>query len=181
LSENRLRKDSWVEKKPYPSSRLQSFISAGLLVLSLAAFVMFSSGDVVVQALLLVVFVSLTFSVAIFPKYMEFTGMAGALVTEGVAKARVTKDFRRFLSLFSLLMVLLVAPILILVTAPPALFLGSLMGIIVGFTSFQLVFTMYIRGWERAKGLRVSRYQLVSEDERGKRLVLEYGLRAERT
>ena len=170
-----------MEKKPYPGSRVQPFISAGLLVLSLAVFAIFSSGDVVVQALLLVIFASLTFSVAIFPQYTEFTGMAGALVKDGVARAKVTKGIRRFLPLLSLLMVLLVAPILILVVAPPALFLGSLMGIIAGFAAFQLVFTVYIRNWERVKSLRVSRYQLVSEDERGKRIVTEYGLRAERT
>ena len=181
MSEKRLRKDSWMEKKPYPGSRLQPFISAGLLLLSLAVLVFFSSGDVVIQALLLIVFASLAFSVAIFPQYMEFTGMAGALVKDGVAKGKVTKGFRRLLPLFSLLVVLFVAPILILLAAPPELFLGSLMGIVVGFAGFQLVFTLYVRGWERARGLSVSRYSLVSEDERGKRLVLEYGLRAERT
>lgn len=170
-----------MEKRPYPGSRVQPFISATLLVLSLAVFAMFSSGDVVVQALLFVIFASLTLSVAIFPQYIEFTGMAGTLVKDGVARAKVTKGIRRFLPLLSLLMVLLVAPILILVAAPPALFLGSLMGIIAGFAVFQLVFTVYIRNWERVKSLRVSRYQLVSEDERGKRIVTEYGLRTERT
>jgi hypothetical protein len=181
LSEKRLRKDSWMEKKPYPGSRLQPFISAGLLVMSLLVFLLFSSGEIVVQVLLLVVFASLTFSVAIFPQYIEFTGMAGALVKDGVAKAKVVKGLRRLIPLFSLLLVLLVAPILILVVAPPWLFLGSLMGIIAGFAGFQLGFTLYVRGWERARRLSVSRYSLVSEDERGKRLVLEYGLRAERT
>jgi len=170
-----------MEKKPYPGSRIQPFVSAGLLMLSLAVFLMFSPGDVVVQALLFVVFASLTFSVAIFPQYTEFMSMADTLVRDGVAKARDVKGLRRLLPLFSLLMVLLVAPILLLVVAPPELFLGSLMGIIAGFTGFQLVFALYVRGWERARGLRVSRYSLVSEDERGYRLVLEYGLRAERT
>jgi hypothetical protein len=107
--------------------------------------------------------------------------MTRTLVKEGVAKARVTKGFRRFLPLLSLLVVLIVAPILILIAAPPALFLGSLMGIIVGFAAFQLAFTVYVRNWERVKSLKVSRYQLISEDERGKRIVLEYGLRAERS
>jgi hypothetical protein len=181
LSDKTLRKDYWMEKKPYPGSSLQPFVSAGLLVLSLVVFVMFSTGDVVVQALLLIVFASLTFSVTFIPQHLEFTAMADILMKDGIAKAIVTKGLRRFLPLFSLLVVLLVAPILILMAVPPKLFLGSLMGIIIGFTGFQLVFTLYLRGWEKAKGLKVSRYSLISEDERGKRLVIEYGLRAERT
>ncbi|HIH89107.1 TPA: hypothetical protein HA344_07870 [Candidatus Bathyarchaeota archaeon] len=169
-----------MEKKPYPGSRLQPIFSVALLVLSLVIFTFFAAGNFVIQTLLLVVLASLTFSVAIFPQYIEFSGMAGALVREGTAKARAGKGVRRFAPLLSLLVVLIVAPILILVAAPDFL-MGSLMGIIVGFSGFQLAFTLYVRGWERAHGLRLSRYSLISEDERGKRVVIEYGLRAERT
>jgi archaellum biogenesis protein FlaJ (TadC family) len=180
LAEKKLKRESWMEKKPYPGSSLQPIFSAVLLVLSLVIFAFFANGGFVIQTLLLVVLASLTFSVAIFPQYIEFSGMAGALVREGSAKARVGKGIRRFVPLLSLLVVLTVAPVLILVAAP-GFFMGSLMGIVVGFSGFQFAFTLYVRGWERAHGLRLSRYSLVSEDERGKRVVLEYGLRAERT
>jgi hypothetical protein len=180
LSDRRLRDESWMEKKTYPGTRMQPFISAGLMLLALTVFAMFASGDVVVQALFLVLFASLTFSVAIFPQYMEFRGMVGGLERDGVAKAKVLKGVRRFIPLLSLLTVLVFAPILLFVAAPPGLFLGCLMGIIVGFSAFQLSFTLYVRTWGNSKGLRISRYNLVSKDERGKRVVLEYGLKAER-
>ncbi len=169
-----------MEKKTYPGSRLQPLVSAGLILAGLATFATFSEGDLAVQTLLLVVFASLVFSVAIFPQYMEFTGMTGALVKEGVAKAKDVKGVRRLFPLFTLLVVLLIAPLLVLFIAPQ-FFLGALVGIIVGFSGFQLAFTVYIRGWEREKGLKVTRYALVSEDEKGRRTVLEYGLRAERS
>jgi hypothetical protein len=111
---------------------------------------------------------------------MEFKGMVVALERDGVAKAKSVKGLRRFVPLLSLLTMLIFAPILLLAVAPPGLFLGCLMGIIAGFSTFQLAFTFYVRAWGDSKGLRISRYNLVSKDERGKRVVLEYGLRAER-
>jgi hypothetical protein len=180
LSDRRLRDVSWIEKKPYPGSRVQPFLSTGLMIIALIIFVMFAIKDAVVQELFLFIFASLTFSVAIFPQYLEFKGMVGALEREGIAKAKQLKGVRRFIPLLSLLVVLIFAPVLLLFAAPPFLFLGCLMGIIVGFSAFQLVFTLYVRAWGISKGLRVSRYNLVSKDERGKRVVLEYGLRAER-
>lgn len=168
-----------MEKRPYPGSRLQPFVSAGLLVAALATFVMFSSGDVAVQALVGVVLASLAFSVAIFPQYTEFRGMAGALTSDGVVKAKTGKGWGRFFPLLSLLAVLFAAPLLILFVAPQ-FFLGAIVGIIVGFSGFQIAFTVYIRNWERGKGVIVSRYALVSKDDKGRRVVLEYGLRAER-
>jgi hypothetical protein len=169
-----------MEKKPYPGGRFQPVLSALVLLLSLALFSMYATGDVVVQALFLVIFASLTFCVAIFPQYMEFKGMVGALEREKVAKAKTVKGVRRFIPLISLLVVLILAPVLLLIAAPPGIFLGCLMGIIAGFSAFQLAFTAYVRAWGDSKGLKISRYNLVSKDERGKRVVLEYGLRAER-
>lgn len=169
-----------MEKKPYPGGRFQPFLSASLLLLSLAVFAMFAVGDVVVQALFLVIFASLTFCVAIFPQYMEFKGMMAALERDGIAKAKAVTGLRKYIPLASLLTVLIFAPILLFIAAPPGLFLGCLMGIVAGFSAFQLAFTFYVRAWGNSKGLRISRYNLVSKDERGKRVVLEYGLRAER-
>jgi hypothetical protein len=180
LSRGKIPRESWMETKPYPGSRYQLLVSAALLLVSLTVFLVFARGNVAVQALLLLVLASLTFSVAIFPQYNEFTGMADVLVKYGLAKARVTKGLNRYTPLLSLLIILVVAPLLILFVAPPELVLGSLMGIIAGFAGFQLTFTLYVRNWERTHGIKVCRYSLVSEDEHGKRITHEYGLRAER-
>ena len=123
---------------------------------------------------------SLVFSVAIFPQYTEFTGIARTLAGEGVVKVKAGNGLDRFFPLFSLFTVLLAAPLLILFVSPQ-FFIGALVGIIVGFSGFQIAFTVYIRNWEQGNGVRVSRYALVSEDERGRRVVHEYGLRAERS
>jgi len=180
LADRRLRDVSWMEKKPYPGGRFQPVLSASVLLLSLALFAMYATGDVIVHALFLVIFASLTFCVAIFPQYMEFKGMTAALENDKMAKAKTVKGMLRFIPLISLLVVLVLAPVLLLIAAPPGVFLGCLMGIITGFSAFQLVFTAYVRLWGDSKGLKISRYNLVSKDERGKRVVLEYGLRAER-
>ena len=180
MSEKRFGDNTWMEKRPYPGSRLQPFVSAGLLFMALAILVLFSSGDVAVQALVAVVFASIVFSVAVFPQYTEFTGMARTLAGEGVVKAKAGVGLDRFFPLFSLLTMLLAAPLLILFVSPQ-FFIGALVGIIVGFSFFQIAFTVYVRTWEQSKGVRISRYALVSEDERGRRVVHEYGLRSERS
>jgi hypothetical protein len=180
LSRGKIPKESWMETRPYPGSRYQPLVSTALLLVSLAVFLVFAKGNIAVQALLLLVFASLTFSVAIFPQHNEFTRMADVVVKDGLAKARVTKGVNKYTPLLSLLVVLVIAPLLILFIAPPELVLGSLMGIIAGFAGFQLAFTLYVRNWERTHGIKVCRYSLVSEDEHGKRVTHEYGLKAER-
>ena len=179
MDDKRLRRDSWMEKRPFPGGRLQPLVSGLLLVVSLATFVLFSTGDVVVQVLLLVVFASLSFAVGIFPQYSEFTGLSGALVREGAAKAKPGRGMGRYFPFIALLVVLIAAPLLVLFITPQ-FFLGVLVGVIAGFSGFQLAFTAYVRNWEGEKGLSVSRYALVAEDDRGRQIVLEYGLKAER-
>jgi len=167
-----------MEMRPYPGSRYQPIVSTILLILSASLFLTSTSADFALNAALFVIFASLTFSVAIFPQYTEFSVMRGDLVKNGAAKSRVSKGLGRLMPLFSLLFVLVVAPILLILVAPPGLFLGAVTGIIAGFSGFQLAFTVYIGRWSKARGLRLSRYTLFSS-EGGKRLVVEYGLRAE--
>ncbi len=123
-------------------------------------------------------FASLTFVVAIVPQYREFSSMRGELVKDGVAGSRGGRGAGGPVSLAALLVVLLVAPVVLILVAPPGLFLGALTGIISGFSGFQLVFTLYVGHWSRAHGLRLYRYT-ISSGEGGRRLVVEYGLKAE--
>jgi hypothetical protein len=106
--------------------------------------------------------------------------MSSDLVTQGIAKARLQRGIKRVIPIVALLSVLLVLPIVMVLIAPPFLFWGSITGIVAGFASFQLVFTLYVRRWSWSRGLIVSRYSMVSKNEGGKRVVLEYGLKAVR-
>jgi len=167
-----------MEMRPFPGSRYQPIVSAILLLLSASLFLTSTTADFALNAVLFIIFASLTFSVAIFPQYMEFSVMSGDLVKNGAAKSRGGRGLGRLLPLFSLLFIIVVTPILLILIAPPGLFLGAVTGIITGFSGFQLAFTVYIGRWSKARGLRLSRYTLFSSEE-GKRLVVEYGLRAE--
>jgi membrane protein implicated in regulation of membrane protease activity len=179
LSGKTAEKVSRMETRPYPGSRYQHIVSAILLILSASLFSTSSMADFPLNAAFFLIFSSLTLSVAIFPQYQEFSAMRGDLVKNGVAKSRIGKGLSRFMPLVALLVVLILAPVVLILVAPPGLFLGAVTGMIAGFAGFQLVFTLYVSRWGRARGLRLSRYSLYSEDGEGKRLVVEYGLRAE--
>jgi hypothetical protein len=148
--------------------------------LALTVFLLFSTGDIATSAASFLFFALLTFIVAIFPQYLEFFGMSRDLVAHGMAKAQQLRGIKSVMSILALLSVLLVLPIVMIIIAPPFLFWGSITGIVAGFASFQLVFTLYVRLWSRSRGLKVSRYSMVSSNERGKRIVIEYGLKAVR-
>ena len=106
--------------------------------------------------------------------------MSGDLAANCVAKAQPLKGIRQIIQLVTLLLVLLVLPIVLMLIAPPFLFWSSTTGIIAGFASFQIVFIFFVRNWAKSRGLKVCRYSMVSRNERGKQVILEYGLKAMR-
>jgi hypothetical protein len=151
-----------------------------MVFLALAIFLLFSTRDIVTSAASFLLFALLTFSVAILPQYLEFSEMSSDLVAQGMAKARRQRGIKLIMPIVALLSVLFVLPIVMVLIAPPFLFWGALTGIVEGFASFQLVFTLYVRRWSWSRGLKVSRYSMVSSNEGGKRVVIEYGLKAVR-
>jgi len=178
LSEKNPEENSWIETREYPGSRLQPILSAVMVLLALALFFLFLSGDVTFSAAIFFIFASLTFGVAILPQYLEFSGMSSDLAAQGMARARRHRGIKFVIPIAALLSVLFVLPIAMVLIAPPFLFWDALTGIVAGFASFQLVFTLYVRRWSRSRGLKVSRYSMVSRNEGGKRVVTEYGLKA---
>ncbi len=178
MSEKNLKKGTWIETREYPGSHLQPIMSTVMALLALAVFLLFSTGDIATSAAFFLLFALLTFSVAIFPQYLEFSGMSRDLVARGMAKAQRQRGIKSVMPIVALLSVLLVLPIVMIIIAPPFLFWGSITGIVAGFASFQLVFTLYVRRWSWSRGLKVSRYSMVSRNEVGKRVVTEYGLKA---
>jgi len=171
-----LRESSWKEKKPYPRSWGKLIIFAVVLACSLVVFDLFTGVDASLQELFAVILASLSFSVALFPQYIEFSVVVGVLVREKSVKVKEPTGFRRLIPLGSTLSVLLFAPILLIIAAPPTLLVGCLVGVYAGFSCGQLAFSLYMKLWERSRGLHVLRYFLVAKDERGKRTVLERGL-----
>ncbi len=180
LSEKTPKNDSWIETREYPGSRLQLIPFLVMMILAVVFFLLFSKGEISISAAFFLIFASLTFSVAVFPQYLEFSGMSGALVAQGMAKARRQKGLRRFIPPVTSSSVLLVLQVVLVFIAPPSLFWGSLTGIMAGFASSRLVFTLYVRYWSRSRGLKVSSYSMASRNEHGSRVVLEYGLKAVR-
>ena len=172
--------DSWVETSAFPGSRYQPIISIVLLAVSLFAFLLLSSLDDLFEVTFFFFFVMLTFIIVAFPQYREFKDMVKELETRGVAKARSRSGVQRFIPLFIFFSILFVLPVLMLFLAPPPLFFVSVMGIITGFASFQLFFVYYVKRWEKLHSLKVKRYTLLCYDYRDRRVILEYGLRAER-
>jgi hypothetical protein len=177
LSQKTRNKDSWIESQEYPGSGTQIIVSVVVLILATVGFINFSTGDNSISTAFFAIFASLTFSILIFPHYLEFSGISAELVSQGMTKIKTLNGIYRFMPILSLISIFLVLPLMIVLIAPSALFWSSITGIIAGFAIQRLTFLIYVKNWSRNKGLKVTRYSVVTRNELGKRLILERGFK----
>jgi hypothetical protein len=178
MSQQTVKKDSWIESHEYPSSRTQIIISVVLLILTLAAFLTFSTGEPSISTSFYEIFASLSFSVIIFPYYFEFSGISSELASQRMVKIKIHSGLERFMPTLSLVSIFLLLPLIMVFIAPSTLFWSSITGIITGFAIQRLTFFLYMKNWSKIKGLQITRYNIVTRNELGKRVIIEHGLKA---
>jgi hypothetical protein len=181
MSQQSLKKDSWIESHEYPCSRTQILISVAILILAVAAFFTFSNGEPSISTSFFAIFTSLSFSIIIFPYYLEFSGISGELASQSKTKIKAYSGLGRFMSLLSLVSIFFILPLIMVLIAPPTFLWSSITGIITGFAIQRLTLFFYINNWSRNKGLQVTRYNIVTRSDLGKRIIIERGLKAEKS
>ena len=126
---------------------------------------------------------SLAFLAVGLPRFLEFRKMSVELLGSGVS-AKSRKHNRNELvraglgSAFFFAIVL--GPFLLLFFAPSVLWFSSVLGMILGLSGSQMSFTLHIRHWEMAHRLKVKRFTVWHYNEKNRRVVIEYGVRAEK-
>lgn len=180
----KIPEETHTETGEFPAWRHQLLISTIVFGLSLVTFVALIDPEAAVgEVSAAFVTASLAFLAVGLPQFLEFRKMSGELLNSGVsAKSRehVRSEFIRagFGSAFFLAIVL--GPFLLLFLAPPALWFSSVLGMILGLSASQTSFTLYIRRWEVAHRLKLKRFTVWHYNEKNRRVVLKYGVRAEK-
>jgi hypothetical protein len=177
--QNIRKKDSWIESREYPGSRIQVIISILIFILASVAFINFSTVDTSISTTFYAIFTSLAFSITIFPRYLEFSTVSGELYSQGMAKVKPQNGLSRFMPMLSLALIFLVLPIMIMLITP-ALIWSSITGILTGFSIQRLTFFIFFKNWSRSRHLKITRYSIRAKNELGKQVVLEHGLKAEK-
>lgn len=72
-------------------------------------------------------------------------------------------------------------PLVLPFFTPPVIWLCSVLGMIIGLSGFQFLFTLYILQWERAYRVKLRRFTVWLWDERDRKKIVEYGVRAEKS
>lgn len=179
MYQNLHKKDSWIESREYPSSRIQVVISVLIFILAAAAFINFSTGDTSISTTFYAIFASLAFSTIIFPHYLEFSAISGELVSQGMAKMKPLNGLSRFMPMLSLALIFLVLPIMIMLITPTLIW-SSITGIITGFAIQRLTFFIFIKNWSRSRHIEVTRYNIRAKNELGKYVIVEHGLKTKK-
>ena len=179
-----MRERSFTDLADYPGPRYQPYLSIVILLLAGSVFTyLINVESALVAGEASLVTSLLVFLVIGFPRFLEFKNISRELVKKGNStKKRGVEggDFFRvaLYGIFYLSMIL--APFTLLFFIPIDIWLGSVMGLVIGFSASQLLFTLHIRLWERANSLRLKKFTIWTYDEDNKRLITEFGVRSEK-
>jgi hypothetical protein len=171
------RTNTYREIRGFPGERYQLAISVSMLLLSSTTFLALRYATLLGDA----AFASsatLVFTGLFTPQLLDFRGMQDGLMARGVA---VRGRQRRWVQMGwgGLFLVLVVGPFILLFVAPSTLWSSVVFGMIAGFSGFQTAFTIYVRRWEAAHRVRLTRFAVWRYDEAHRRVIVENGVRAQ--
>ena len=181
---NETRKDTQVETSGFPGSRHQLAISSIVLVVSCITFALFfdlkNAFEEGTSFLISVLITSFTIGL---PQFLDFRKIREEILNSGlVVKRRKPKSswlIRLEYGAFFSGMVF--GPFILLFFVTPAIWFGSILGMISGFSLSQLSYLLYIRLWEKTNRVKLKRFTVWLYDEQKRRAVLEYGVRADKS
>ena len=126
----------------------------------------------------------LVFTIIGLPRFLEFRNISKDLLSSGVStrKRAIGKSELVRATLGTIFyMATILAPLILLFLLPTDVWFGSVFGLIAGFSASQLLFTLRVRLWERARGVRLRKFTVWEYDENNRRVITEFGVRAERS
>jgi len=176
-------KEMFMEMSGFPGWKHQIVVSGIVFMLAGAIFLMFLHPNAMFEvSIISVLTAAITFLTMGLPQFLDFQKMQLEILSKGFAtKPREPgrkKGFGISLSL-GFFFVIVFGPFVLLFVAPPVLWFGVVLGMIVGFSAAQFFLSLYIRRWEIKHKIKLSRFTKWCYDERQRRVVLEYGVRGE--
>ena len=171
--------ERFVEAKRYPSTDVQAPFSLAILVISMMVYFMkLDSNIMMMETLFLSSSAFIVFLIIGFPQVLIFRKIVKSF--ENGENNFVLKDgfssLINTLSIFFLVLVI-IGPFILSSFISPAEWFGSVLGIIIGFSLYQLLFPIYVKRWEKNKCLQLEYYEIWAYNVDNKKVVFESGVR----
>jgi hypothetical protein len=172
------RRETFLETRMFPGGKYQWVLSSAVLSLACSITLsLFNQSLMSMEGGVLFSSIIIVFLAIGLPQLLDFRKMQGEILDKGIA---VQLRHRRRVRLSSVISFGLVfGPFMLLFIAPPIMWFGSVLGMIIGLAAAQLVFTLYIKGWERSHQIQLRRYTKWYYNEHNRRVILEYGVKRE--
>ena len=178
MPSQKYQSERFVEVKRYPSTDVQAPLSSAILVISLIVFFMkFDSNSVITVTIFLSSSALIVFLIITLPQILKFRKIVKSFKNNKnnyVLNSSTT--FTDSLSIFFLIL-LIIGPFILSSIFSPAEWFGSILGIIISFSSYQLFFPIYVRHCETERGLRLEYYEIWAYNMENKKVIIERGVR----
>jgi len=169
-----------IEVVDYPAPPVQGLVSGAVAMVSVVLlYRVLSWGPAPQEAAAFLLLALATFVVLSLPLWREFGGVRGAVAEGKPYVERADGGWRSAAYWVVIFLAALIGPFLLSAYLQPGAWFGSVLGVTVGFSSSQSAFILRVRGWERARGVKLERYT-VTRGGAGSRVVVERGVRARR-
>ncbi len=169
-----------IESGSYPASRNQTPLSVAVILISIIVFAMRFSSATYLQGLSSIVLACvLVFLFLGAPQILGFNKIREGVMENGVyvtgTGARGTGT--RFFMLIAFFLLVTLGPFILSAVLSPPVWLGAVLGMIMGFSVAQLTIIYYVGDWEKKSGLKLESYQIWVYDAQNRVKVIERGVR----
>jgi len=181
---HQIRKETYMETGGFPGWRHQTQLSGIILGLSCVTFaLLFDPKYVLKEWITALVAACPPFLALSLPQFLEFRKISHEILNSGISR-KPRQHGRNELVKACLAVVfffiIVLGPFVLFFFTPPVVWLASVLGMIMGLSGSQFFFSLHIKRWERAHGVKLKRFTVWFRDERNRRVILEYGVRAEK-
>ena len=162
------------ETSEYPTSKSQIFLSLAMTLISLFIFSMRNIENKTQSSTILVLAGFLVFLALGMPQITEFRKI-GAMMLKAERYVFNHSSRNQYLLLL-FFAVALIGPFLLSGFLSPSVWLGSVLGMIIGFSVSQLSMIFVVGRWEKRTGVELEGYRLWVYDDENRVRVIERGV-----
>lgn len=172
-------KNKFIETGDYLGWRYQPYLSMIIFLFSCILFTIFLNYEHFYLAFSSVLSSSLlAFFMVGVPKFFEFKKIARDILHYGVYKRKrlVTQVIFETLLMFALILF----PLILHLFVSSIIWFNTFIGVIIGISGFQLLFSSKIRFWEKKHGIDLERFVIKIYNSEEGEMILESGVRIKR-
>ncbi|MGB9622609.1 MAG: hypothetical protein ACPL07_02075, partial [Candidatus Bathyarchaeia archaeon] len=120
----------------------------------------------------------LVFFIVGAPKFLEFKKITGDILHYGIYKRKILETEVIFETVF--LVILILFPLILPFFVSSVIWFNIVLGLILGISSFQLLFYLVIMFWEKKHKIVLERFLIKSYNSENGKMILESGVRIKR-